>query len=111
MAAGCLSGAMLMTVAFATAGASGASGTAPRAVPHNGIPAAGAKYHALLIRPQHIPVSTKITKPIPRGKTIDFVVCGVPQCRDPREPAEAGGSRPRMEGRPDPGWSHASHDR
>jgi ABC-type sugar transport system substrate-binding protein len=49
-------------------------------VPHNAIPAAGAKYRALLIRPRHIPVTAKITKPIPRNKTIDFVVCGVPQC-------------------------------
>jgi ribose transport system substrate-binding protein len=78
LAACCLSGAMLVTVALATAGVSGAS--APRLQPHNAIPAAGAKYRALLIRPQHIPVSKKITKPIPRNKTIDFVVCGVPQC-------------------------------
>ncbi|HEV3213345.1 MAG TPA: hypothetical protein VGZ03_08125 [Acidimicrobiales bacterium] len=44
------------------------------------IPAAQKALAALKIRPTKIPVSVKITKPIPKHKTIDFVVCGVPQC-------------------------------
>ena len=73
------SGAMAVTLAFTTLGASGA--TSPRVQhPSTAIPKAQALLKALLKRPTRIPVTVKITKPIPKNKTIDFVVCGVPQC-------------------------------
>lgn len=77
VAASLVSGAMMMTMAFVGAGTSGASN---RATPRTAIPKAVAELKALLIRPTKIPVSVPITKPIPKNKTIDFVVCGVPQC-------------------------------
>jgi len=73
------SGAMAVTLAFTTLGASGA--TTPKVQHTNtAIPKAQALLKALLKRPTKIPVTVKITKPIPKNKTIDFVVCGVPQC-------------------------------
>jgi ribose transport system substrate-binding protein len=69
-----VSGALLVGM-VASAGPSGAT-----AVSHTSIPAAVKALAALKIRPAHIPVKIKITKPIPKHKTIDFVVCGVPQC-------------------------------
>jgi ribose transport system substrate-binding protein len=44
------------------------------------IPKAQAALAALSNRPTKIPVKVGISKPIPSGKTIDFVVCGVPEC-------------------------------
>ena len=86
-AASLVSGAMLIMVALLTAGTSGASSSAPRVqprhqmlVPYKSIPKAQALLKALENRPTRIPVTVKITKPIPKHKTIDFVVCGVPQC-------------------------------
>jgi ABC-type sugar transport system substrate-binding protein len=61
--------------------ASSASGTA--------IPAAVAALKKLEVRPTTIPVTTPIKKHIPAGKTIDFVVCGVPQCAILTGPLEA----------------------
>jgi ABC-type sugar transport system substrate-binding protein len=61
--------------------ASSASGT--------GIPAAQAALKKLEIRPTKIPVSTPVAKHIPGSKTIDFVVCGVPQCAILTGPLEA----------------------
>jgi ribose transport system substrate-binding protein len=65
------SGALLLTAVFAVPPAV-AGGTA--------IPKAQALLKALEQRPTKISVTTPITKPIPTGKTIDWIVCGVPGC-------------------------------
>jgi ABC-type sugar transport system substrate-binding protein len=44
------------------------------------IPKAQAALKSLEVRPTKIGVSTPITKPIPKGKTIDWLVCGSPDC-------------------------------
>jgi ribose transport system substrate-binding protein len=67
-----LSGALLVggvLIAPTTAGADS-----------NAIPAAQKKLKALEVRPTKIPVTTPIQGKIPTGKTIDWVVCGVPGC-------------------------------
>jgi len=80
--AGVTSVAVAVSLGFATIGVAGASlASSPRVVHHNtAIPQAVALLKALKIRPTKIPVSAKITRKIPRNRTIDFVVCGVPQC-------------------------------
>jgi ABC-type sugar transport system substrate-binding protein len=70
-----VSAALLASLVLSSAGPSGAS-----SVNHSSIPAATRALAALKVRPTKIPVSAKISKPIPKHKTIDFVVCGVPQC-------------------------------
>ena len=81
--------ALLSTLVFSQAGVSGAA-AAPRVqIGHTSIPAAVALLKKLKVRPIHIPVNKTITKPIPKHKTIDFVVCGVPQCAILAAPLEA----------------------
>lgn len=85
-----VSAALLSTMVLSTAGVSGATSTTQsRVQSHTSIPAAVAALKKLFVRPIHIPVNKKITKPIPKGKTIDFVVCGVPQCAILASPLEA----------------------
>ena len=46
----------------------------------NAIPQAQALLAQFAARPTQIPVTTPVGKPIPTGKTIDWVVCGSPDC-------------------------------
>jgi hypothetical protein len=67
-----LSGALLIGGVLIAPTAAGAAS--------NSIPAAQKKFTALKVRPTKIPVTTPIQGTIPKGKTIDWIVCGVPQC-------------------------------
>src|SRR6185312_8456175 len=67
-----LSGALLIGGVLIAPTAAGADG--------NTIPAAQKKLNSLKVRPTKIPVTTPIQGKIPTGKTIDWIVCGVPQC-------------------------------
>jgi ABC-type sugar transport system substrate-binding protein len=68
--------AIALCVATTTVGigtlASGASG--------NSIPGAQQALGHILVRPQHLPTSDPITKPIPKGKTIDWIQCSLSDC-------------------------------
>ncbi len=70
-------GVVILAVALLAAALLGAPAGASST---SSIPKAQAALAALLKRPTKIPVSVHVSKPIPRGKTIDFVVCGVPEC-------------------------------
>ena len=59
-----------------SSGGASASATADS----NAIPQAQALLAQFATRPTHIPVTTPVGKPIPTGKTIDWVVCGSPDC-------------------------------
>jgi hypothetical protein len=67
-----LSGALLIGGVLIAPTAAGAAS--------NTIPAAQKKFATLKVRPTKIPVTTPIQGTIPKGKTIDWIVCGVPQC-------------------------------
>jgi ribose transport system substrate-binding protein len=55
----------------------------------NAIPQAQQLMHALETRPTQIPVTDPITRPIPSGKTIDWMACGSPECTSQTAPLEA----------------------
>ncbi len=67
-----LSGALLVGGVLIAPTAAGADS--------NAIPAAQQKLKALKVRPTKIPVTAPINGKIPTGKTIDWIVCGVPGC-------------------------------
>lgn len=46
----------------------------------NAIAAATAKLKQLEVRPATVPVTTPVGKPVPTGKTIDWLACGSPDC-------------------------------
>lgn len=74
-----IAGASLLTGALLIGGVLIAP-TGAGAASSGSIPAATKKYNQLKIRPTKIPVTTPIQGKIPTGKTIDWVVCGVPGC-------------------------------
>jgi ribose transport system substrate-binding protein len=80
-----LSGMLLLATVLVAPSAAGASGTA--------IPKAVAALKALEVRPTKITVTTPITKPIPKGKTIDWIVCGVPGCTVLTNPLKAAAAK------------------
>jgi ribose transport system substrate-binding protein len=82
LAAGCGSSSSSSSPAGSSPKASGsASSTA--------IPSAVAALSQLVARPASIPVTTPINKPVPAGKTVDWLVCGVPECTVLTPPLQA----------------------
>jgi ABC-type sugar transport system substrate-binding protein len=79
------SGALLLATVLVAPTAAGASGTA--------IPKAQAALKELKVRPTKITVTAPITKPIPKGKTIDWIVCGVPGCTVLTNPLKAAAAK------------------
>ena len=59
---------------------SGAGSSTSATANSNAIPQAQALLAQFATRPTQIPVTTPVGKPIPTGKTIDWVVCGSPDC-------------------------------
>src|ERR1700681_4076360 len=59
------------------AGCSSTSSPVSPSANGNAIPKAQAALTALEVRPQSLPSNVPITKPIPKGKTIDWLQCGI----------------------------------
>lgn len=53
------------------------------------IPEAAALLEALLVKPTQLPTTEPIGAPVPTGLTIDWIVCGVPECTALTAPLEA----------------------
>lgn len=70
----------LLLAACGTSSASTDSGTAHANAA--GVAAAQAVVHQYATRPTQIPVSQPIGQPVPTGKKIDFILCGVQSCQD-----------------------------
>jgi ABC-type sugar transport system substrate-binding protein len=60
--------------------ASGTSAASGSQAASTAIPQAVSALNQIVTRPTTIPVTVPITKPIPKGKTVDWLVCGVPEC-------------------------------
>lgn len=75
-----LSTALLLSACSSSSKKTSTNSPTTAATDSNAIPAAQAKLKALEVRPSQIPVTQPISGKIPTGKTIDFVVCGVPGC-------------------------------
>lgn len=83
-------GAMSLVTVFTLGTATGVGATSnSRTIPAKTIAAAVAALRKLEARPQHIQTTTKVGKPIPTGKTIDWIVCGSPLCTVLTGPLEA----------------------
>jgi ABC-type sugar transport system substrate-binding protein len=83
MALAASAGALTLALAAgcSSSGTPAASGTSSEsASASTAIPQAVAALNHILTRPATIPVTVPITKPIPKGKTVDWLVCGVPEC-------------------------------
>lgn len=76
LAAVVCAGALVLLAACSSSGGGGSS----TATGSSGNTAAQAALAVLLKQPTDAPVAEKITKPIPTGKTIDFISCGVSEC-------------------------------
>jgi hypothetical protein len=63
-----------------TPAASGSSSTSTSPAASTAIPQAVTALNQIVARPATIPVTVPITKTIPKGKTVDWLVCGVPEC-------------------------------
>lgn len=75
-------GALTLALAAgcSSSGTPAASGTSSASTVSTAIPQAVAAINKILIRPTTIPVTVPITKPIPKGKTVDWLECSVPEC-------------------------------
>jgi ribose transport system substrate-binding protein len=62
--------------------ASGGSSSASSSSSSSGVAAAQAFVSSVSATPTTIPITAKIGKPIPAGKTIDYINCGTPACVD-----------------------------
>jgi ribose transport system substrate-binding protein len=74
-------GASVFTLSSSTVAGAASSGKS--------IPAAVSALKKLEVRPTHIQITKPVGKPIPTGKTIDWVVCGSPLCTVLTPPLEA----------------------
>lgn len=64
----------------ATSGSSSASASGLSAADQAGLAKAQAIVSSAVVRPTQITDTVKVTKPIPKGLTIDFIPCGSPEC-------------------------------
>jgi ABC-type sugar transport system substrate-binding protein len=82
------SAVVLVAACSSSGGGSSKSSSAPAgsgssssaAANPNAIPEAKAAFDKLVTRPAKIPVTVPIGAPIPKGKVIDWIECGVPEC-------------------------------
>ncbi len=80
-AAACASASVLLVGAIADSSLSaGATARQPAARAASAFPAAAAANATFMKRPTSIGITTPVGKPIPKGKVIDFIQCGVPAC-------------------------------
>jgi ABC-type sugar transport system substrate-binding protein len=63
-----------------TSGAGGSTGGSSGTSAGGGVDAAKAFVAKYSVRPTQIPVTQKVGKPIPKGKTVYFISCGTPEC-------------------------------
>ena len=75
--AGLVLGSLALSASLFTLGSSTTAGAQSSG---KSIPAAVALLKSYETRPAHIQVTKAIGKPIPKGKTIDWIVCGSPLC-------------------------------
>jgi ribose transport system substrate-binding protein len=74
------SSALLVLAACSSTSNSDGGGSTSATIDSNVISQAQSLLKQFSARPIHIPVTTPVGKPIPTGKTIDWVVCGSPDC-------------------------------
>lgn len=71
-----------------SASGGGSSSTSASPSTANAIPEAASLVKALEARPEHLPSSEPVGKPIPSGKTIDWLQCSTPACTILTKPLE-----------------------
>jgi ribose transport system substrate-binding protein len=78
-----VSGTALLGLAACGAGSTPAAGSSQAAAPDSpGLTAAREALKKFSERPATIPVTDPVGKKIPKGKEIDFILCGVQSCKD-----------------------------
>ncbi|MFJ9903476.1 sugar ABC transporter substrate-binding protein [Streptomyces sp. NPDC101152] len=72
----------LLTLSACGSGTTPAAQSTQAAANSPGLTAARAAFQKYSARPDAIPVTEPVGKKIPRGKRIDFILCGVQSCKD-----------------------------